>query len=439
MDDVLRSQLITMHYNDIINTCQSKLVNVCDNPQFWLDKMKFEINYYNIPFYDQYEFLREALNMGQTKYFAVLLSNPHLIPDNKNINHLFFQYGFITDDIKVMEKFSDCQYDDIFNIYQKKGSRGHQVIKMIIQQRVFIINDYYNMLSLCLKNYDFKLLKKLKHKDLPVRFHPRLSIFDKLIHRYIGIFEAGDFKRIKRFKYLLYLYCHQLSSYKRLFNLIYDTYEIKTLGVQIYELLYGDLRNSFSNTRRVWISDDLNKFKVQPQRYLEPIILIPNKHLLIYNYDDSLKLKLDFCYDNGKIIYWIITEYIVNNRQDKGIIYYLSIINLSISQFKLCLQNLNEKQFHLFIKHFFVNTTSLWNDMQWNRLRKSELIISDSRFRKCPISLFKKILLKYCIEKIERDCAIFLRERIIQPLIEYLIYYDEPEVLTVMPNEETKK
>ena len=109
MEDALRSRLLSMHYNDIINSCQSGWIKVCDDPTFWLDKIKFELDYYNVPFYDLYEFLREALEMRQFKYFKAILINQKSIPDDSRIHRLLFQYGYLTDNIDIMMKFAETQ------------------------------------------------------------------------------------------------------------------------------------------------------------------------------------------------------------------------------------------------------------------------------------------------------------------------------------------
>lgn len=55
--------------------------------------MKWEIDYYNIYFYDEYEFLRQALELKQYYYFWALLDKPDSIPDNENIHSLLRSYG----------------------------------------------------------------------------------------------------------------------------------------------------------------------------------------------------------------------------------------------------------------------------------------------------------------------------------------------------------
>lgn len=83
MNDAFRTQLMRMNYNDIINSCQAKLIEVCDDPNFWLEKMKWEIDYYNVSFYNEYEFLRQALKLRHKKYFQAYLSKSQLIPSDK--------------------------------------------------------------------------------------------------------------------------------------------------------------------------------------------------------------------------------------------------------------------------------------------------------------------------------------------------------------------
>lgn len=407
LQDAFRKRLLTVSYKDIINTCEVGIIKLCDDSNFWLDKMKFEIDYYNVPFYDNYEFLREALKMGQRKYFDALLNNSHLIPDDERIHLLFFKFGFMNNDKEIMQRFSSYKYNkNLIKVYNSKGKKTWKKIQKVIEEGIFTIDEYYQILNKSMKNYDFTILRKMVEIPLPVRYHPQLKKFDKLIFRYIGI---GDNQDEQAFRWLVRIYTKVVSSYKRLYNLIYDTYQIESIKYSIKDNLYEAFYHSELDDEeaQMWINDDLNTFKKRPLTHISKFL-----HTF-HNYDvDSDNVTadiIDFCYNNGKIINWIIENYIT--KREEKIIDYLSLINLNVEQFKLCLKKFNGEQYNYFFMAFLFNIAQYPDPVNSNRLRKAELLMEDKHYAKWGRNQVKNVASIYENEpKIDRDTSIILRE-----------------------------
>lgn len=418
LSDALREQYLKLPYNDIINSCQSKLVTFCDDPVFWLGKIEFEVSYYNVYFYDKYEFLREALRLGYFKYFEALLSNKKLIPaDDDRINRLLFKYGYITDNVKLMKQYARSPKSGIIRLYKTYGARGFDEIDDIIKNGVVTIDEIYELMKLILKNNDRGVLGEYDTPS-PVRYHPRIHIFDKLILRYIGYSNDSD---LKRFEALAHIYSNFLSTYKRLFNLIHDTYETSTFNAYITKVLYSDL-DEFTDNMKMWIEDDVDKFKRKPIRHIEQLMDNFEKRLPV-----NMLLELPFhqlinlCYHKGKIINYIVRDYVRKNRLDNSVINFLAAMNIDTSQFKIGLNNLDKWQFETLVVAFFTWLSPVHN-RDSNRLQKVLLIVEHPYFKTINPGMFTPLVALFgwhdYYGQIDRDISIIIREKIVQPSME---------------------
>lgn len=105
--------------------------------------------------------------------------------------------------------------------------------------------------------------------NLPVRYHPRRHIFDKLIYRYIGLSVSSidREKDIELFEELMEIYTQGVSSWKRLFNPVYNTYKIDSIDPAIQQILYSEIHFSQKPYGNIFILDDLESFKKPPKQY----------------------------------------------------------------------------------------------------------------------------------------------------------------------------
>lgn len=334
----------------------------------------------------------------------------------------------MVDNIKIMKKFAKTQNTGLLDIYKKEGIKELREVKQTIKKGIFTLDEYYQMVYNILENADIEMLDEIQTVELPIRFHPRLYIFDKLILRYIGY---SDIRDIRLFDVLVILYTQKVSSYKKLFNLIYDTYFINSIVRDIYEILYQDLLNELPKSYKIWINDNIEEFKEKPKVYIKEINDFIEESMEQYNEHDKGK---ELCYTNSKILDWILTNYIVNNREDDQILHFLSLINLSLEQFKLCLQNINDRQFYIFFEHFTAYNLSYPDFLLSRRLLKMELLIKDSRFSQIPRGILRYILSHYINmfnKGINRDISVFLRERTVSPLINFDIDHENPKEFTL--------
>lgn len=345
--DVQSNIFLDQSYKDITNACESRFTDVCDNNQFWWEKMEYEIKKYNAEFYTLYEFLVEALEVKHYKYFPAAIENYR--GDDSLIYNLFFKYGFATDNIEIMKKYAKTNHHGLFKAYQNINNENYKGSKIvnIINEGYFTYDEYYQVLSSALENNDIDVVELLYYTEdynhpfqLPVRDHPRREIFNKLILRFIGVSRDIETSNIdlKKFARLVQLYVGVISSRRYLFNLIFDTYEIKTLDKRIYNIIYNPPINKYER---------------------EVLDLFITDKLLDANLVSKLLLQIPI-YKNSKIIDYIITGEINFIKKNT---HTFSAIDLYFHQFRKFLQLVDEETYNNFIKNFlwggFIKQTML--------------------------------------------------------------------------------
>ena len=166
----------------------------------------------NVDIYGIYELLDEALKLKQYMYFEAAIKKYSILDNNDPIISLFFKYGFVTDNVKIMKKYAKSSKHDLLKVYQQhriqqKFGESNDDLVEIIEAGYFTISEYYNVLSLALKDGDVVFLLNMTNTHaLPVRFHPKNIMFNKLIYRYIGYDPREQKRDIKMFTYLTYIY-----------------------------------------------------------------------------------------------------------------------------------------------------------------------------------------------------------------------------------------
>lgn len=433
--DALRELFVkNLSYEDIINSCQSEVFPYCDDLTLWYDKIKFEMDYYD---YDLHEFLRQALEMRQYYYLEAALK---FESNDINIMNILFKYGFITDNIAIMKQYAKENVGGLYKTYKrindtdrkwveereeyetididKYKSNNYIKIYVIIKRGYFILNDYYDMLSLVLKKNDLNTLYFLSEINLPTRIHPRYIIFNKLILRYIG-YHPNQFKRKKElhlFKHLKSLYVLKLSSRKNLYNLIFDTYIIEDINKQICQEIYSTYKDPYFYDRKygkIWIFDDLSAFIEISTRNNEVL----NKH------------NSDLIYNNGKIIEYIIDK----SSEGTYFIIFLANANLNLIQFDKVVGNVNDS-FLVFMIYYLKSLIGI--KQRSFTLQKLNILIQNEQF----VSLNIKILQVFFeIEKVygikyDYDIIVFLKQPLVARYMKenniiYTINYNEQTII----------
>lgn len=393
-----REIFLDMSYEDIINSCKSGIVDICNNSSFWLEKMNHEIDKYNSPVYNDYEFLREALELEQYEYFEAVLQDKSFDYDNNYIKHLLFQYGFVTNNLKIMKKYAVSDAHGLLKV-----STDPQKIFNILANGYFTFKEYYNLISLLLKQGNISVLEQTRW-ILPVRLHPHRKIFDKLIFKYIG-FSQYDKQHDKLiFSLLVNIYCKYVSSHYELFNLIHQNYYVDTIDIDVKVFIYP---NSIPDE---YVNDNLKIFKRSPLSVLENF----HEELSTYVYHRDYKILRNMVYKNGKIIDYIITS----SNKDGRTLSYIASLCLDIKQFRLLLATLNNEQFKTFsYYHLLWASRGVPDELKhFQYLRKTRILILDSRFLLIDIN---KIINAYNISGISNpNVSLFLAINLVKTHLE---------------------
>lgn len=422
-------------YDEILNSCEAHIVEVCNNPDFWWRKLNFEIHNHNITGYDVYQFLYETLYMNRYKYFEGALKNYNLNEDK--VIHLFFCYGFAIDNINIMKKYATT---DRHNLY--KAYKNNQDYSDILLNGYYTLDELYKIIELALQrdalneivSYIRPHIKSNSDSILPIRYHPRRHIFDKLILRYIGIDTDQD---IINFQVLIYIYTEIVASKKELYNLIFKTYHISTINFHIFSKIYKDFEGTF--LRRYGVDKRYGYIKMLETEDISidvsgiqydddfgvAIVITDSLNYFKISRDINYTTNYDLVYNNGKII-----DYLINTNLSEElptIIEYLAKYKLSISQFKQCIQKFNEDEFNKFVYLFMV-----YYNATGDRYISGE-IYDVHYFKKMEILMNNDMLSYETIKRIckqlhdknmlfVRDKYIFLRDINVRRIIRQLKY-----------------
>lgn len=301
--DILRRA----NYEEIINTCIGLQLDICDDLEFWQSKTDYELDKYRNSYLGRYSdklynlriLLEDALQLKQWNYIkAAMLS---YADDDKHIFKIFVKYGFLTDNVKLMKKYAQSSNHKIYELYQRGAGSEYNVfhklvsgelsgvqlrqwkymndpeihlvqtsrvkmvkkIKQVMKLGYFTFDDYYKLLSLALINMDLPFINYLSELGFPANNHPKRSLFDKLIKKYIGLSYVKDerIQDVKRFEYLVNIYTKLTNSRQELYDLIYQTYDINSIDDDIIKIIYGVNLDNISENTRAWVLDDLTYVK----------------------------------------------------------------------------------------------------------------------------------------------------------------------------------
>lgn len=402
-------------YDDIIHSCKAEIIDVCDNHDFWLQKMENDINNYNTNVFDQYEFLREALELRQYKYFEAILHKKTRF-DDERINNLLFKYGFEIDNLEIMKHYAeDASKQGLVKSYEDP-----EMVKQILESGYFTMDEYYFLLSKVLEDINGGYLSILSTISLSVRIHPRSFIFNKLIFRYIGYKNSKD---VHRFQKLILIYCNIVSTHKNLFNLMHDTYELKTIPDSMFKTIYklhilwseGASWEGEKYSMKGYVYDDLEEYKKNYKSILQNIYQKMSIEEELLNINISYIRNL--VYNDSKCI-----EYTIAHTQEDVIsaqIFYVSSLNLNLIQLKTYLNNLEDNQYKELVKFFI-----LWrlivpiHHFEEDVMRKLKMIIDDPRFLKVNIKNIVEEIKKTGYTSIDRHLSPFLKLPEVQNHIE---------------------
>lgn len=412
--------LVQLSYEEIKDTCLTQDLNLCDDVNFWWEKVKYELenNAINLEI-----LLREATELRQYEYLKATLANYH--DNDTRVFKVLFNYGFIIDNIEILRKYAQTQQHDLIQQYSLINSYDDEIyedtlhgeitkhttynwkyteseniylntaygkIQQIIKHGYYTLNELYKLISLSLENNKLNVLKLIIAINLPLPSHPRRNIFDKLILRYIGLSRNPEYHAQDTLKFglLVSLYVKIIINEHSLYNLIYNNYNIESIDSKMYRIIYSPLTEVFAQSTLVairhdkkqpdviWLLDLVNKFQIKHVQYC----------LNRYQWKGRSKF-LQLIYDNGKIMNHLITQYITRTpyEESKFIIRFLANANLSINQFKACMKNMNNEQLEYFVENFLLpdNLIAKIDDIT----QKTKLILEDKRF---PVNKIKGIM-----------------------------------------------
>lgn len=266
----------------------------------WWEKIKIEIKPYEgiidnkgKAVYGLHQFLYEALTFKEFNYLKATIELYK--GDDPRIFYLLYSYGYQIDDLEIMRKFAENEDKGLMEIYQEindndyeiflkvntlvkldyvilgrkrpnqdidsseefKKTNYYKIIK-ILYKGIYSIDELYELISTTLSDDNIQLLKFLKsltsYIDIFGLYHPRRTMFDSLVKRYIGLSDKPEQRKLdlEKLKDFLPIY-KRLCGERKLFNLM-DDYDLRTLDDDLYEILYPKV------IEKSWVFDDVDEF-----------------------------------------------------------------------------------------------------------------------------------------------------------------------------------
>lgn len=424
---------LNLTYEEVMNSCD--VIKICDNPDFWWKKLNYELDKYKGPYYDMYQFVYESLYMGRYNYFKGAIKNYKA--GDERIKDLFFRYGFAVDDMDIMRQYTKKKHRGLYEKYKNK-----QEYSRVLMNGYYTFTEFYKFISLALKRGELeRILADIKLIDLPIRYHPRRKIFNKLIFRYIGVSNSynihpfmmpSNSDDIHTFMTLRFIYTQKVASSNEMYNLLFETYFLSTLDYGIFRELYDDPHNVLSRiTDELYkavkrIEDNNERINISAPGYKYATLLTDNLELFkkFKQFEDPKYTNdRNIVYDNSRIIRYLITKKI----NTPNVLNNLSWSQLNILQFIKLVKHVDQHQLNKLALTFTVYYTHMGgrrekiedNDVYF--FQKAEILMKDDRLSDETIEEACDTLNSFKILFVE-SMGIFRRDPRVQRTIERLGY-----------------